>query len=252
MTQRVNKAAVAAAFGRAATTYDSHAELQRNSGALLTGMLKGRSIATMLDAGCGTGWYSRAWREKGCHVTALDLSPAMLSYAAQLESADCYLEGDIESIALPDEQVDLAWSNLAVQWCNDLRDGLSELYRITRSGGCVAFTTLGADSLTELHTAWQAVDERAHANQFLSVEQIQNACKDWRCSLQVHEISQFYPTVMSAMQSLKGIGATHLHDGRKASLMTRQQLQKLSLAWPQKEGQFPLTWQLVCGVIERD
>lgn len=252
MTQLVNKAAVAAAFGRAAPTYDIHAELQRISGGFLTDMLEGRRISTMLDAGCGTGWYSRVWRDKGCHVTALDLSAAMLNYAAQRESADCYLEGDIEAIALPDGQVDLAWSNLAVQWCSDLHSGLSELYRITRSGGCVAFTTLAANSLSELHTAWHAVDERSHANQFLSIEQIQQACEGWRCSLQIHEISQFYPSVMSAMHSLKGIGATHLHDGRKASLMTRQQLQKLSLAWPQKEGQFPLTWQLVCGVIERD
>lgn len=252
MTRRVNKAAVAAAFGRAATTYDSHAELQRASGALLAQRLEGRDIATVLDAGCGTGWYSRAWRKKGCHVTALDLSPAMLSYAAQHESGDCYLEGDIEAIALPDEHVDLAWSNLAVQWCNDLHDGLSELYRITRPGGCVAFTTLAASSLSELHTAWHAVDERLHANQFLPLEQIQDACKGWRCSLQVHEITQSYVSVMSAMQSLKGIGATHLHVGRKASLMTRQQLQKLTLAWPQNEGRFPLTWQLVCGVIERD
>lgn len=252
MTRHVNKAAVAAAFGRAATTYDSHAQLQRASGTLLADMLEGREISSILDAGCGTGWYSRAWREKGCHVTALDLSAAMLNHAEQLGCADRYLEGDIEAINLPDRHVDLAWSNLAVQWCNDLRSGLSELYRVTRPGGCVAFTTLAADSMCELHTAWQAVDERPHANQFLTFASIQEACEGWRCSLQIHEISQSYDSVLSAMHSLKGIGATHLHDGRKASLMTRQQLQKLSLAWPQKEGQFPLTWQLVCGVIERD
>lgn len=252
MTQRVNKAAVAAAFGRAATTYDSHAQLQRASGTLLAARLEGREISSVLDAGCGTGWYSRVWREKGCHVTALDLSPAMLNHAAQQDSAHRYLEGDIETINLPDSYADLAWSNLAVQWCSDLRRGLSELYRVTRPGGCVAFTTLAENSLSELHTAWQAVDERPHANQFLAVERIQNACAGWRFSLQIHEISQAYDSVLAAMHSLKGIGATHLHDGRKASLMTRQQLQKLSLAWPQKEGKFPLTWQLVCGVIERD
>jgi malonyl-CoA O-methyltransferase len=252
MTRLVDKAAVAAAFGRAAMTYDRHAELQRTSGALLAGMLEGRTISNVLDAGCGTGWYSRAWREKGCHVTALDLSTDMLNHAAQQGSADCYLEGDIEAINLKDSHVDLAWSNLAVQWCNDLRAGLSELYRVTRPGGCVAFTTLAAESLSELHTAWQAVDERPHANKFLPISQIHEACDGWRYSLQTHEISQSFYSVMSAMHSLKGIGATHLHDGRKTSLMTRQQLQKLSLAWPQKEGQFSLTWQLVCGVIERD
>ncbi|KFC82785.1 malonyl-ACP O-methyltransferase BioC [Buttiauxella agrestis] len=252
MTRLVNKTAIASAFGRAATTYDSHAQLQRESGTLLAKMIEGREISTVLDAGCGTGWYSRAWREKGCHVTALDLSPAMLKHAALNGCADCYLEGDIEAIALSQKQVSLAWSNLAVQWCSDLRSGLSELYRVTRVGGCVAFTTLAAGSLSELHTAWQAVDEQSHANHFLPFTQIQEACHGWRCSLQIHEITQYYDSVISAMQSLKGTGATHLHDGRKTSLMTRQQLQKLSLAWPQKEGQFPLTWQLVCGVIERD
>ncbi|RPH21826.1 malonyl-ACP O-methyltransferase BioC [Buttiauxella warmboldiae] len=252
MTQRVNKAAVAAAFGRAAATYDSHADLQRASGRLLEKRLAEREIATVLDAGCGTGWYSRRWREKGCHVMALDLSPGMLRQAALQHSADSYLEGDIEAINLADQQVDLAWSNLAVQWCGELRRGLSELYRVTRPGGCVAFTTLAAASLCELHTAWQAVDQRLHVNRFLTFEQIEQACEGWRFSLQTHQIRQSYPSVVSAMQSLKGIGATHLHEGRKTSLMTRQQLQKLSLAWPQEEGQFPLSWQLVCGVIERD
>ncbi|RJT20015.1 malonyl-ACP O-methyltransferase BioC [Buttiauxella izardii] len=252
MTRHVNKAAIASAFGRAATTYDSHAQLQRESGTLLANRLVGRDISSVLDAGCGTGWYSRLWRAKGCHVTALDLSPAMLKHAELHGCADRYLEGDIEAIGLPTGLVDMAWSNLAVQWCGDLHNGLSELYRVTRAGGCVAFTTLAAGSLNELHTAWRAVDEQSHANQFLSFSQIQEACQNWRCSLQIHEITQCFDSVLSAMQSLKGTGATHLHDGRKASLMTRQQLQKLSLAWPQKEGRFPLTWQLVCGVIERD
>lgn len=252
MTRHVNKAAIASAFGRAATTYDSHAQLQRESGTLLANRLAGRDISSVLDAGCGTGWYSRLWREKGCHVTALDLSPAMLKHAELHGCADRYLDGDIEAIGLPTGLVDMAWSNLAVQWCSDLHSGLSELYRVTRAGGCVAFTTLAAGSLNELHTAWRAVDEQPHVNQFFPFSQIQETCQSWRCSLQIHEITQYFDSVLGAMQSLKGTGATHLHDGRKASLMTRQQLQKLSLAWPQKEGRFPLTWQLVCGVIERD
>ncbi|RKQ39587.1 malonyl-ACP O-methyltransferase BioC, partial [Enterobacter sp. R1(2018)] len=124
--------------------------------------------------------------------------------------------------------------------------------RVTRPGGCVAFTTVAAGSLPELHAAWQAVDEKAHANEFLSTEEISAACEGWRASLYVEQVTQRFPDVMSAMRSLKGVGATHLHEGRKSSLMTRQQLQRLSLAWPQRDGVFPLSWQLVCGVIERD
>lgn len=252
MTKRVNKLAVAEAFGRAAATYDNFSALQRISGDYLLSRLAGREFGQVLDAGCGTGWFSRRWKAQGSRVTALDLSAKMLSHAREQQAADSYLAGDIEALPLGNESVSLAWSNLAVQWCGDLRRGLSELYRVTRPGGCVAFTTVAAGSLPELHAAWQAVDEKAHANEFLSTEEISAACEGWRASLYVEQVTQRFPDVMSAMRSLKGVGATHLHEGRKSSLMTRQQLQRLSLAWPQRDGVFPLSWQLVCGVIERD
>ncbi|MCT4701249.1 malonyl-ACP O-methyltransferase BioC [Enterobacteriaceae bacterium H20N1] len=248
----VNKLAVAQAFGRAANTYDDFSELQRISGNQLISRLARREFAQVLDAGCGTGWFSRYWKAQGCHVTALDLSAKMLNHARGQRAANSYLEGDIEALPLPNEQVSLAWSNLAVQWCGDLRKGLSELYRVTRPGGCVAFTTIAAGSLPELHAAWQAVDKRAHANNFLSLNEIETACDGWRISLHAGQVTQSFPDVMSAMRTLKGVGATHLHEGRKSSLMTRQQLQRLSLAWPQRDGKFPLSWQLVSGVIERD
>jgi len=252
MTKPVNKLAVAQAFGRAATIYDNFAELQRISGNQMISRLVGREFRQVLDAGCGTGWFSHYWKTQGSHVTALDLSAKMLSHARELQTANSYVEGDIEALPLVNERVDLAWSNLAVQWCSDLRKGLSELYRVTRPGGCIAFTTIIAGSLPELRAAWQAVDTRAHANEFLSFDDVETACEGWRVSLYAGQVSQRFPDVMSAMRTLKGVGATHLHGGRKNSLMTRQQLQRLSLAWPQRDGEFPLTWQLVCGVIERD
>jgi malonyl-CoA O-methyltransferase len=252
MTKPVDKLAVAKAFGRAAANYDNFAELQRLSGNYLIRRLAGVTAAKVLDAGCGTGWFSRYWQAQGSSVTALDLSATMLTQARENQAAQVYLEGDIESLPLADEQVDLAWSNLAVQWCSDLRRGLSELYRVTRPGGRVAFTTVAEGSLPELHAAWQAVDDRPHANAFLSQSEIETACAGWRATVHLEEITQSFPDVMSAMRTLKGIGATHLHDGRKNALMTRQQLQRLSLAWPQQNGEFPLTWRLVSGVIERD
>ena len=34
--------------------------------------------------------------------------------------------------------------------------------------------------------------------------------------------------------------------------LTRGQLQRLELAWPQQRGHFPLSYQLFHGIIERD
>lgn len=52
---QVNKQAIAAAFGRAATHYEQHAELQRQSADALLAQLDGRAFSRVLDAGCGPG-----------------------------------------------------------------------------------------------------------------------------------------------------------------------------------------------------
>ncbi|HDG8143931.1 TPA: methyltransferase domain-containing protein, partial [Klebsiella quasipneumoniae subsp. quasipneumoniae] len=157
-----------------------------------------------------------------------------------------------EALPLPDACVDLAWSNLAVQWCDDLRAALGELYRVVRPGGSVAFSTLLADSLPELNQAWQAIDDRPHANRFLSEAAVREALSGLRASGEVHQISLPFVDALSAMRSLKGIGATHLHQGRASAPLSRSKLRELQLAWPQRQGVCPLTYSLFTGVIERD
>ncbi len=67
---QVNKQAIAAAFGRAASQYEQHASLQQHSADALLTLLTGRQFASVLDAGCGPGRMSRYWRERGSEVTA--------------------------------------------------------------------------------------------------------------------------------------------------------------------------------------
>lgn len=247
----VNKQAVAAAFGRAARSYSQHDELQRQSAKGLLAALGEYNFPQVLDAGCGPGGNSRYWRDAGSHVTALDLSAHMLDEARQQRAADRYLQADIEAIPLADAQFDLVWSHLAVQWCTSLPQALAELYRVARPGGKVAFTTLLESSLPELNQAWKAVDAQPHANRFLSHEQVTLALSGCRYRSAVQTITLNFDDALSAMRSLKGIGATHLHAGRERKPLTRGQLQRLELAWPQQRGQFPLSYQLFHGVIER-
>lgn len=252
MTLLVNKTAVAAAFGRAAAHYDKHAVFQRQSGERLLGLLGADDYGQVLDAGCGTGYFSRFWQQRGSAVTALDLSGEMLRAAQNNRVAARYLQGDIENLPLDYASVDLAWSNLAVQWCSQLSRGISELWRVTRPGGQIAFTTLLSGSLDELHQAWRGVDDARHANRFLSLEAVLAACAGFPLVWAQSPIVLNFADPLSAMQSLKGIGATHLHDGRENRVLTRSQLQQLALAWPQQGGCFPLTYQLFCGVVTRE
>ncbi|EPZ2456192.1 malonyl-ACP O-methyltransferase BioC [Citrobacter youngae] len=249
---QVNKQAIAAAFGRAASHYEQHAGLQCQSADALLALLGERDYARVLDAGCGPGRMSRYWREQGSEVSALDLSEQMLVEAQRQNAAHHYLLADIEAIPQNAATFDLAWSNLAVQWCSDLHGALSELCRVVRPGGTVAFSTLAHGSMPELRRAWQAVDDREHTNRFLPVEQLEKALHGWDVEYQLHPVTLWFDDALSAMRSLKGIGATHLHDGREQRVLTRSQLQQLQLAWPSVQGKYPLTYQLFLGVIQRD
>lgn len=248
----VNKQAIAAAFGRAAHSYSRHDALQRQSADGLRALLAENRFPSVLDAGCGPGSNSLAWRKAGSQVTAMDLSAPMLEEARRNQAADSYLQADIEAIPLADAQFSLVWSHLAVQWCASLPQALAELYRVAQPGGKVAFTTLLNGSLPELNQAWRAVDAQPHANRFLTRQQVNDALSGWQYRCRVQTVTLLFDDALSAMQSLKGIGATHLHAGRADSPLTRGQLQRLAQAWPQQAGKVPLSYQLFHGIIERD
>ncbi|CAI1039582.1 malonyl-ACP O-methyltransferase BioC [Serratia ficaria] len=250
--ESVNKQAVASAFSRAANSYDAAAALQRDVGERLLGMGGDRPGEQLLDAGCGTGYFSRRWRELGKQVTALDLAPGMLAFARRQQAADHYLLGDIENVPLPSAAMDICFSSLVVQWCSSLPAALAELYRVTRPGGVILFSTLAQGSLRELGDAWQQVDGERHVNAFLPLADIRAACAGYRHRLESEWRTLDYPDVMALMRSLKGIGATHLHRGREGGLMSRRRLEALQAAYPCRQGQFPLSYHLVYGVIYRD
>ncbi|WP_414056762.1 malonyl-ACP O-methyltransferase BioC [Pantoea dispersa] len=251
MTLQVNKQAVAQAFGRAAAHYEQHAQLQRQSGEALLALAPAGFGPQLLDAGCGTGWFSRYWRDRGRQVCALDLSPAMLQAAREQHSAHDYLQGDIDQLPLADNSVDGVWSNLAVQWSSDLRTALLQFLRVTRPGGGVLFSTLLDGSLQEVHQAWAQIDGRRHANRFLSGDAFALATAGLPLRSQTQIVTLHFPSALSAMRSLKGIGATHLHDGRHAALLTRPQLTQLEQHWPQDAHGYRLSYHLMYGVLQK-
>lgn len=248
MQQTVNKQAIAAAFGRAARSYNQHAELQRQCGERLLAHARPGHALRVLDAGCGTGWFSQRWRSDGHRVTALDLSEKMLQQARDNQVADCYQIGDIEALPFTDASFDRCWSNLAVQWCSDLPQALRELRRVTKPGGQVLFSTLTEGSLHEVSTAWQHLGRSAPLNHFASLPVIEQSAEGM--TLASYTLTLAFPDVLSALRSLKGIGATHLHQGRSHSMMSRRDMQLLEQVWRRDARGCLLSYQLVSGVIE--
>jgi len=276
MLQTVDKQAVAAAFGRAAQSYNRHADLQRQCGEHLLALARPGQALRVLDAGCGTGWFSQRWRSTGHHVTALDLSEKMLQQAALSlaadcyqpgdiddlsekmlqqaalsQAADCYQPGDIEALPFAGASFDRCWSNLAIQWCSDLPQALKELWRVTRPGGQVLFSTLLDGSLREVQYAWP-LGERAPVNQFARLQQLEQAGAGMNLTLTPYTLTLAFPDVLSLLRSLKGIGATHLHQGRGGQGLSRGHLQRLEASWPRDARGCLLSYQLVSGVMERE
>lgn len=247
-----HKAAIALTFGRAAAHYDQHAAFQRACGDKLAALLGPVEHAAILDAGCGTGWFSRQWRRPGNQVIALDLSFSMLSEARRRESASVYLAGDIERLPLADQRVDICFSNLAVQWCDDLSRALAEFYRVTRPGGIIAFATLADGSLAELQHAWRQVDQAEHINGFLTADAIAQLLSPYRhqCHRETHQL--FYPRLAPLLHDIKGVGAGYLRQGRQEGLAGSQRLRRLEAAWERQPAGLPLTYQIVYGLIQRD
>ncbi|WP_353243329.1 malonyl-ACP O-methyltransferase BioC [Providencia sp.] len=254
-----DKQKIAAAFGRAAASYDAIASYQQGTGEQLLNKLKSTLVTKqinkplrVLDAGCGTGFFSQKLKNQGHIVTGLDLSSGMLDVAKSKDTADEYVCADMESIPVSSARFDVVFSNLSIQWCESLYGALSELYRVTKRGGVIVFTTLAENSLSELSEAWQSLDGYSHVNTFLGPQDITASCQAWRHDVSFQQDTLYFPDVISLLNSLKGIGATHLTAGRQTGLMTRKRLQQLAGAYPMAHQGLPLTYQTVFGVIYCD
>lgn len=86
----------------------------------------------VLDAGCGTGWFSRRFATTGARVTGIDRDPAMLAYARGLDGEVEYLEGDMRALPLPDKSVDVVAAVTSLCFVADETRALAEMARVAR------------------------------------------------------------------------------------------------------------------------
>ncbi|MBT9237208.1 malonyl-ACP O-methyltransferase BioC [Pseudomonas sp. MG-2] len=255
-----DKRQVAASFSRAAASYDSVAALQRAVGSsLLEQLPEGLQPSRWLDLGSGTGHFSRALAERFPQASgvAVDIAEGMLCHARNEQGGALYhVAGDAERLPLRDASVDLVFTSLAVQWCDQFASVLAEALRVLRPGGVLAFSSLCVGTLDELRTSWQAVDGLVHVNRFRRFEDYQRLCAAsgfeqlglQRCPHVLH-----YPDVRSLTHELKALGAHNLNPGRPSGLTGRARMQGLLQAYEafrQPEG-LPATYQVVYGLLRK-
>lgn len=102
--------------------------------ALLKRLLRPGRGASLLDAGCGTGHFTRLFaRDVQGAVVGIDPNEEWLSYArAQARYGESYVAARAEALPFPDRAFDFAVSVTALCFISDQQRALRELLRVTR------------------------------------------------------------------------------------------------------------------------
>jgi len=94
----------------------------------------------VLDLCCGQGNVTDALLKRGCCVTGIDFSPAMLAFARRRFSGAAFMQGDAQALPFGNGEFDIVVSNLGVCHVPDQPRALSEVRRVLRPGGRFAMT----------------------------------------------------------------------------------------------------------------
>lgn len=95
--------------------------------------LAGRPGDTLLDVGCGTGWFTRRAAADGFLTTGLDSNPDRLTYARRHGDANSrWLEGDARALPFSDACFDHVLSIAALCFIDDERHAVAECVRVAR------------------------------------------------------------------------------------------------------------------------
>jgi len=251
------------AFARAARDYDAAAVLQREVGDRLLERLEYIHFTpkTILEVGSGTGYCSTLLQKQypGAQLLALDIACPMLAYArhktswwSRLRRRTAYLCADAEALPLADNSVDMVFSNLTLQWVNQLEHTLGEFARVLRPGGMLLFSTFGPDTLAELREAWRAVDSYTHTNAFIDLHDIGDAMLRTRLAEPVMDAERFtltYPDIYKLMRELKAIGAHNVTQQRAKGLTGKRAFKGVEQAYEQfrREGVLPVSYEVIYG-----
>jgi len=101
---------------------------------LLADMLRLLPGESLLDIGCGTGWFTRRLaRESATRVTGLDPNGDSLRYAvAHRASSESYVVGDGGRLPFADRSFDCAVAVASLCFAQDETAFLGEMVRVTR------------------------------------------------------------------------------------------------------------------------
>ncbi|GAB6195874.1 malonyl-ACP O-methyltransferase BioC [Lysobacter xanthus] len=261
---------VGRAFSRAAAHYDEAAALQREVGKRLAESLPyyedkalgARTPEVVLDVGCGTGHGTALLQAQWpkAQVVGLDLAPGMVRTAQQRLGArrglfdfakkPRFVRGDALALPFAGGSVDVLFSNLCVQWIEDLPAVFAEFRRVLKPDGLLLVSTFARQTLMELREAFADADEAPHVSPFVDIAQFGDAMvaagfRDPVLDRDVFRVAE--PDLPSIMRGLRTLGATNAMSDRRRALTGRARFARAAKAYESMRGAdgLPVTWEVV-------
>jgi malonyl-CoA O-methyltransferase len=257
---RLDKLSIKNSFDRVYRSYDRAAVLQNEVLSRLLQRLEyiRHQPGAVIDIGCGTGkgiagLQKRYPRSK---IIGLDLAFSMLQ-----ESKKKYgflrrkrmVNSDMEKMPFADGSFDLLFSNLALDWVNDIGATFKEFCRIGRPGSLLMFATFGPGTLDELRESWSRIDQHPHVHQFIDMHDIGDvmmASGFQQPVVDAEVIRLEYKAFQQLFDDLKNTGAVNADIGRSRGLMTPAKLRRLEGYYRQlgyEQGKFIASYEVVYG-----
>jgi malonyl-CoA O-methyltransferase len=259
------------AFSRAAPGYDAVARLQHEVEARLLeslDYLDDPAVAlvprTVVDLGSGTGGAALAMRARWprARIFAIDLAPPMLRRLRERDrtwrrrlrrplspSIDLAC-ADARALPLADGSVDVLFSNLCLQWVDDLPAVFAGFRRALRPGGRLLLSTFGSDTLHELRAAFARADDAPHVSPFADIARVGDALvhAGFRDPVLDRDLfRQSHPDLPALMRELRAIGATNALSARRRTLTGRARFAAAARAYEamRDDAGLPATWEVV-------
>jgi malonyl-CoA O-methyltransferase len=253
----LQRAAIARAFSRASGSYDAAARLQAVVRTELLSRLDGVSVApaVVVDLGAGTGIATQQLkaRYRKAQVLAVDIAPGMLAAVGRRSRFWRPLRrvaADAMSLPLRAQSVDLVFSSLMFQWCEEPDVAFAEVQRVLKPGGLFLFSSFGPDTLRELREAWAQVDRAVHVNAFIDMHDLGSALQRAGFAEPVLDVDRHvlhYADARALMRELKAIGAHNVNADRARTLTGPGRLKRMEAAYEaRREPQgLPATYEVV-------
>jgi malonyl-CoA O-methyltransferase len=263
------------AFSRSAGSYDPAARLQHAVEARLLESLdylddpalKRETPQRVLDLGCGTGRASLAMQQRWpkAEIVSLDLALPMLRQARTASArsrgwlsnpfarAPRQVCADARALPLADGSVDVLFSNLCLQWVEDLDALFAGFRRVLKPHGLLLVSTFGPETLWEMRDAFAQADDAPHVSPFADIAGFGDALVRagfHQPVLDREEETTHYPDLPALMRELRAIGATNALASRRHTLTGRARFAAAADAYETHRDAhgLPATWETITAM----